>query len=53
MSWFIANWPQIAAGVYLLVNEIIAINPNWKSNSVVQLLLSIVGIYKPKEIAKP
>lgn len=37
------NWITIALSVYACASEIIGINPAWKSNSVVQVIMNVIG----------
>lgn len=49
LVWLNANWLGVAAAVYVILNEIIALAPNLKSNSVVQLVLNLLkSILPPK-----
>lgn len=53
MEWLIANWVAVAAAVYVIINEIIALAPNLKSNSVVQLVLNLLKAIVPKPPQPP
>lgn len=43
MEWLTENWITVAAIVYAALSEIIGMNPNWKNNSVIQIVLGILG----------
>jgi len=42
MEWIINHWEALSAGLLWVLNEIIAANPNWKSNSLIQLVINAV-----------
>lgn len=42
IQWITEHWAWICGLVYLVINELIAVNPNLKSNSIVQLLVNIL-----------
>lgn len=42
MAWLSANWGLVVGAVYVVVNEIVALAPNLKSNSLVQLLINLL-----------
>lgn len=42
LAWISANWAMVLGAVYVIANEIVALAPNLKSNSLVQLLLNIL-----------
>lgn len=50
LVWLQANWMGVAAAVYVVMNEIIALAPNLKSNSVVQLLLNLLKSIVPPKV---
>lgn len=43
MDWLQENWITIAAILYAAASEVIGLNPAWQSNSVVQVVMGIVG----------
>jgi hypothetical protein len=47
MDWLQANWIPVAAVVFAAASEIIGMNPAWKSNSVIQLVLAVIGKFLP------
>lgn len=42
LAWLQANYLGVLAAVYVILNEIIALAPNLKSNSIVQLVLNLL-----------
>lgn len=42
MSWLSAHWFEVLGASYVIINEVIALAPNLKSNSVLQLVLNIL-----------
>lgn len=51
-NFIVANQAYLLGLVALIVNEIFAANPNLKSNSLVQFILSLVGLM-PKSLQAP
>lgn len=48
ISFFQNNWGILAPVVLLIVSELLSLNPNWKSNGIVQLLLNLLTKSVPK-----
>lgn len=48
MEWINANWMAVLAALYIILNEVIALAPNLKSNSVVQLIVNLLKAFFPK-----
>lgn len=49
-SFIVANQSYLMGLAALIINEVFAANPNLKSNSLVQFILSLVGL-QPKPLA--
>jgi hypothetical protein len=43
MEWLAQNWLIVAAIVYAAASEIIGANPAWKSNTVLGVVMGILG----------
>lgn len=53
MAWILEHWMAVLGAVYVIMNEIIALAPNLKSNSIVQLIVNILkNVVKPAELPK-
>lgn len=44
LNWIVAHWAGLSATLALIINELIALNPKLKSSSLVQWLLSFLGM---------
>lgn len=53
MAWLIANWAAVLMAVYVVLNEIVALAPNLKSNSVIQLVINILKSLVVKDPTVP
>lgn len=53
MQWFIDHWQMLLGGFLWIVNEVLAANPNWKSNSIVQLVLNVLKSMLPSSSPPP
>lgn len=42
MDWLASHWMAVLGALYVIVNEVVALAPNLKSNSVVQLIINIL-----------
>lgn len=49
MVWLQANYLAVLAVVYVVLNEVVALAPNLKSNSLVQLVLNVLKSLVPKK----
>lgn len=49
MDWLVSHSAVILSVLGLIVNEVFAANPNLKANSLVQFILSLVGLV-PKSL---
>lgn len=54
MDWIITHWAAVLGAVYVVLNEVIALAPNLKSNSIVQLIVNILKsvVAQPQEPPK-
>lgn len=54
MDWIITHWAAVLSAVYVVLNEVIALAPNLKSNSIVQLIVNILKsvVAQPQEPPK-
>lgn len=52
LAWLQANYLAVLAAVYVILNEIVAIAPGLKSNSIVQLILNLLKSIVPGQAAK-
>ncbi len=50
LVWLQSNWVAVLGVVYVVINEIIALAPGLKSNSVVQLIVNLIGSLLPKQV---
>lgn len=48
MTWIIEHWQMLASSLLVVINEVIAYNDGWKSNSILQLIVNLL-----KSIVKP
>ncbi len=47
LAWLQENWMGVAAALYVILNEIIALAPNLKSNSIIQLIVNLLKSVVP------
>lgn len=54
MDWIVAHWAAVLSAVYVILNEVIALAPNLKSNSVIQLIVNILkSVVAPPAVEPP
>ena len=41
-SFLINNWPVISTLTVAVLSEIMALNPNWKANGLIQLIINVL-----------
>jgi hypothetical protein len=41
MEWLQENWLLVASILFAAISEIISLNPKWKSNGIIQLIMSL------------
>lgn len=50
MAWLAANWQVVLGAAYVIINEIVALAPNLKSNSIVQLVVNVLKSLVPAKL---
>ena len=43
MEWLQNNWITVAIAAYAFLSEVIGLNPAWKTNTVIQVVMGILG----------
>lgn len=53
MAWLSANWQYVLFFAIWILNEVVASNPDLKSNSIFQLIMGVLGSLGPKDPGTP
>lgn len=43
MTFLLDHWEVVGAIILFAVSEIVGLNPKWKTNTVIQIVLAILG----------
>lgn len=53
MQWLVDHWQYLLGILLFILNEVIAANPNWKSSSLLQLVIGVLTGLQPKPPIEP